>query len=450
MLNRAPLTPYRTNYEPLDKKIDEIFAQIHTPGMSTYQKVKACYDYMVDNFIYWDSGLVSECERNYNSDYDYRMIRMTDTILSTGKGVCDHYSCAFAVMCRRIGLDAYVISGEIIGSGEYPNGHAWSYIVLEGTQYIFDTQVQAKSKDRPYFFFGKTYAQFGNLYGGITKYYEPDKFCNFELKPVVPDTTMKCNLRIDGHPEMGPYEYYTDQQGKNLFVKSLKEEPIVGKADKTVSFTVTPSGGSGYYILRVAVGNGLNGMIFYEAPIQSTATVTYGYSGMLTYRDWFLSVTVFDRYYDSTIIFSDIYVASPEPSFSLSCNLWLAAYELEESVEWTIAQNGENHVAYTLAEQPFVWDTDGSVTMGIMPSGGSGQYTLKIMAADGDSPAREIIYEGNLREGQNYVDTLCRNDYSYCDDPHFIIVLYDRIYDSYLRFENIRILPPEEYAAQRP
>ena len=52
ILNAAKLSPMKTNDAALDAEVERILNQITTSGMSTYEKVKACYDYLIDNTVY--------------------------------------------------------------------------------------------------------------------------------------------------------------------------------------------------------------------------------------------------------------------------------------------------------------------------------------------------------------------------------------------------------------
>ena len=128
-------------------------------------------------------------DRLYESDYDAHLIINSYSILSSSVGVCDDYSAAFAVMCRRIGLEAFVRGGVITNTQGVPSGHAWATITLEGVPYIFDPQVQARSSGS-YNFFGRSYT-----YNSKTTYqlyddiYDPADYRHFAYTLYVPETT---------------------------------------------------------------------------------------------------------------------------------------------------------------------------------------------------------------------------------------------------------------------
>lgn len=157
LLNGAKLTPMRTGCKKLDAKVDEIFKKIHTSGMSTYQKVKACFDYLVKNGIYERGYFVESPIEGmiYESTLDDMLVDAAYQMLSSNHGVCDDYTAAFVVMTRAIGLESYYVGGYTTNTSGVKNGHAWANVKLGGTYYIFDPQVQQKNKT-PYYFFCKT------------------------------------------------------------------------------------------------------------------------------------------------------------------------------------------------------------------------------------------------------------------------------------------------------
>lgn len=173
ILNTAKLNPMKTGNVYLDEKVEEIFSQIFKPGMTTYDKVKACYDYLITNCSY-GAGVIDYREVRaligdtvYEQPDDEFTIYLAYKILTTNEGVCDHYSSAFLVMTRAIGLDTYVVTGTVRmvagGRGE----HAWTNIKINNEYYIFDPQIgdnSSKNGKINYYFFGHTDAQMGTMY----------------------------------------------------------------------------------------------------------------------------------------------------------------------------------------------------------------------------------------------------------------------------------------------
>lgn len=167
VLNSAPLNPRSTGYASTDAKIQEIFNQIFTSGMSTYDKVKACYDYIIYNTSYARGAYVSSAGFGNPSEgnNDAYIAWGALSCLTLGKGSCNTYSCAFIAMMKMIGLDAAYVSGSTHASGGGYVGHNWVEVYIGGQTYVFDPQVEDNiSGGGTYQRFCKTYAQVSGKY----------------------------------------------------------------------------------------------------------------------------------------------------------------------------------------------------------------------------------------------------------------------------------------------
>ena len=175
-LNAMPLYPVKTGYKTLDDMIDRLFARILTDDMTTYEKVSAVYDYLVTTSTYGRSPVSGSYRKIYKSSpyadpapglatplrsklsgysgYDYFYIALNDhelesytimyaTEMLAGKtGWCDHFSSAFAVMMRRIGLPAIPLYVDSRLGNEY-KPHMTSMITVGGVDCFFDPQIEA-------------------------------------------------------------------------------------------------------------------------------------------------------------------------------------------------------------------------------------------------------------------------------------------------------------------
>ncbi|MCR4615898.1 MAG: transglutaminase-like domain-containing protein [Clostridiales bacterium] len=161
ILNSASLHPQKTNDDVLDEEIQEIFDNIFRPGMSTYEKVTACYDYVINHSVYGRKNwsVSARDVPSYEKDQDSKIVVNARNILKTGTGVCDDYSAVFLVMTRAIGLDCYYTHGCTTNTKGETNSHIWNTITVNGVDYIFDTQVEDKksSDGIKYQFFCKSY-----------------------------------------------------------------------------------------------------------------------------------------------------------------------------------------------------------------------------------------------------------------------------------------------------
>lgn len=186
LINSEFLNPTLTNFPDLDNKITEIFDSILADNMTNFQKVRTCYDYLVNNFEY---GLVSIYIPFFYDDYEYKydndseMLAVYDAYpaLMENRGVCDNYSAAFVIMMRRLGFDACMVGGQVEMQGGGYTGHVWTKVKINGSWYIFDPQVESNNTASDgtinYYFFGVTYAQYTNMYNEVNIY----ETYNFDL-----------------------------------------------------------------------------------------------------------------------------------------------------------------------------------------------------------------------------------------------------------------------------
>lgn len=166
ILNFLPLSPQKTTYEPLNNLVDQILSQITNDNMTTYEKVKACYDYLINNAAYGNVPNKYYDFEGSNIEYKYAE-RAAYAILVEKKGICTNYSCAFAALTRALGLEMKIRRGETtqIGGGYGP--HTWCELNIDGTLYVFDPQVEdtiAGGGWVRYSEFCKPYSSFGKNY----------------------------------------------------------------------------------------------------------------------------------------------------------------------------------------------------------------------------------------------------------------------------------------------
>ncbi|MBR1728778.1 MAG: transglutaminase domain-containing protein [Selenomonadaceae bacterium] len=177
ILNSAELNPTYTGFEPCDKMINYTLYYVVNDSMSTYEKVKACYDYLIDYSSYGDN-----VERLKYLEY------VPDYLIGAGRacgmleghiGACDDYSCAFAALVRAIGLNCYTVYGQTSRASGGMTGHIWTVINVDGEEYIFDPQIDdniSKGGQTYYYRFCKTYDEVSGCYAPA--YY--DKYGYFQ------------------------------------------------------------------------------------------------------------------------------------------------------------------------------------------------------------------------------------------------------------------------------
>ena len=171
ILNSAPLNPQKTNDAELDDAVQRVFERIFTPGMTTYDKVVACYNYIINNTEYGGSYMtVTQDDLTaYQQEQDMWIVLFSKRLLENGKGVCDDYSALFLVMTRAIGLDCYYTHGYTTNTKGETKGHVWDTITVGGVDYIFDPQVEDKQSANgiKYTFFCQPYdSSIAKIYSG--------------------------------------------------------------------------------------------------------------------------------------------------------------------------------------------------------------------------------------------------------------------------------------------
>lgn len=245
LLNAVSLKPVRTNCADLDQRVDEIFAQILRPGMSTYNKVKACFDYLVKNGVYTQNLLLEDVAKDivYDSSLDANIVSLAYSMLMSNRGVCDHYSAAFVVMTRALGLESYLVTGQVRSQGGGYTGHTWVNIRINGTYYIFDPQVQQNNPGSAYYFFCKTDAQMGDMYRYDDRAGMIEAFGSFRYHP-------KVSATITVHSGSKTYRASLDQSSSSDAGNVFPDGISVG-GDGTFSIDVDPQGGTGQYLCQI-------------------------------------------------------------------------------------------------------------------------------------------------------------------------------------------------------
>lgn len=179
ILNAATLSPMKTNDAELDAMVEKVLNQITTDDMTTYEKVKACYDYLMQNTVYQTKNEPTVIRSGvYVSDEDYKVVLLASEVLSTGKGVCDHYAAALHVLTRRIGLESYICTGKHASQKGGLGGHVWTIITVNGTDYIFDAQIDDYNGGK-YDRFCKTFAEMGSRYQDYNPANNKAQFADF-------------------------------------------------------------------------------------------------------------------------------------------------------------------------------------------------------------------------------------------------------------------------------
>ena len=146
ILNSAKLNPTKTGYPTLDNYATSILNSVTNDSMSTYEKVKAVYDWIINNMSYQLGFVIGEEIDSLINTYGFYEKDAVEVFLATNgfgthRGSCDNYSAMFMVLTRRIGLDSYVISAR----NKDGSGHTTVNIKINGKWYNFDPQREDNS-----------------------------------------------------------------------------------------------------------------------------------------------------------------------------------------------------------------------------------------------------------------------------------------------------------------
>ena len=143
--------------EVVQKKVDQVLANIITPSMTPFQKVKAVNDYIVSNASYGENTKSSP-----HSAY---------ALLMEGQAVCQGYALLTYKMLDQIGVEVQYVVGVVNGNED----HAWNLVKLDGKWYHLDTTWNDPLPNRPgtstYDYFLVTDAQLKKDHTWITSDY---------------------------------------------------------------------------------------------------------------------------------------------------------------------------------------------------------------------------------------------------------------------------------------
>lgn len=122
----------------INEKIDQICE--NASSLSEYDKIKYFHDYIVQN-----------CKYDANGDNIYSAYGC----LIEGKAVCEGYSKAFAMLCKKSGIPCINILGEAKDEKNQIQSHMWNMVNLDGSWYHIDI-----TWDDPKNLFGNNYIRY--------------------------------------------------------------------------------------------------------------------------------------------------------------------------------------------------------------------------------------------------------------------------------------------------
>lgn len=123
---------YTSGNAVLDSYVDQALTECTNSGMTKAQKLRAAYLYVRDHGAY----LARPHQARGTTDWAEESALF---MFEHKKGNCYCFAGQFLYMARRLGYDAYVVSG---GVGHKDSDHAWVMIHENGTPYIYDVELE--------------------------------------------------------------------------------------------------------------------------------------------------------------------------------------------------------------------------------------------------------------------------------------------------------------------
>lgn len=163
VLSEAVLVPTITRDTVIDTKVQEVLAQVVKPEMDNYDKLLACYKWIIDNSFYKYDGFTGSWNNtkvSYSNNRDRQVVSFAKTIICgvNGQryGTCINYGSAMVVFARALGFEAYRAGGETLRADNSYGEHYWCVIKINGIWYNFDPQNADNNWTDPLRYFGKT------------------------------------------------------------------------------------------------------------------------------------------------------------------------------------------------------------------------------------------------------------------------------------------------------
>ena len=163
VLSEAVLVPTITRDTVIDTKVQEVLAQVVKPEMDNYDKLLACYKWIIDNSFYKYDGFTGSWNNtnvSYSNNRDRQVVSFAKTIICgvNGQryGTCINYGSAMVVFARALGFEAYRVGGETLRADNSYGEHYWCVIKINGIWYNFDPQNADNNWTDPLRYFGKT------------------------------------------------------------------------------------------------------------------------------------------------------------------------------------------------------------------------------------------------------------------------------------------------------
>lgn len=127
----------------INSLVEQAAAKIGTLGKTEYERVKAAFDYMIENTVL-DEPIGQELWRVHGGGDD-PIPFVEQRALSTlrfGVGMCEDYAAALTLLLRGLGLEAQYVPGLTYSLEGHLVDHAWTMVRINGVWYHLDSQLE--------------------------------------------------------------------------------------------------------------------------------------------------------------------------------------------------------------------------------------------------------------------------------------------------------------------
>lgn len=165
---------YTTGDSELDDRLTKLIREKTVPEWPLDLNLRIVYNYVCNNFDYVPAKMIDSDEIDWEAETALEM-------LTRGKGNCYSYAGLFTVLARKMGYQAWGVTGEFCNSFQEWTTHGWVQVDIDGEILLCDPEIEgvyAPNRDlkwdlymKPYGETPTTYYLDGEIYGE-----EPDWF----------------------------------------------------------------------------------------------------------------------------------------------------------------------------------------------------------------------------------------------------------------------------------
>lgn len=165
---------YTTGLPELDEQLTQLVQAKTVEEWPLALNLRLLYNYICNNFDYLPAGMVEAEEEDWEAEFALEM-------LERGKGNCYSYAGLFTLLARKLGYQAWGVSGDFCNSFQEWTTHGWVEIEINGEILLCDPEIEgvyAPNRGLEWDLYLKRYGETPTTYflDGIVYGEEPDWF----------------------------------------------------------------------------------------------------------------------------------------------------------------------------------------------------------------------------------------------------------------------------------